>query len=160
MSYRLPLVGYSGDPSANVIHLPRQETQDTWVWSLGQEDTLEKEMETHSNILPREISWTEETGGLQSIGSQRVQTWLSIHTLTHTHKVNIPTGIVSWVPARNMPLTRVIAQCITLWSIQFLVQVQIRGNFCFSNIACRRNLTLIRLMWEQAWKLTEGQIFL
>ena len=82
--------------------------------------------------------------------TEHTHTHTHTHTDTHTHKVNIPTGIVSWVPARNMPLTRVIAQCITLWSIQFLVQVQIRGNFCFSNIACRRNLTLIRLMWEQA----------
>ena len=40
--------------------------------SLGQEDPLEKEMATHSNILARIIPWTEEPGGLQSMGSQRV----------------------------------------------------------------------------------------
>ena len=40
--------------------------------SLGQEDPLEKEMETHSNILAWEIPWTEEPGWLQSMGSQRV----------------------------------------------------------------------------------------
>ena len=39
---------------------------------LGQEDPLEKEMETHSSILAWEISWTEEPGRLQTIGSQRV----------------------------------------------------------------------------------------
>ena len=39
---------------------------------LGWEDPLEKEMATHSSILAREISWTEEPGGLQSMGSQRV----------------------------------------------------------------------------------------
>ena len=38
----------------------------------GQEDPLEKEMATHSRILARRIPWTEEPGGLQSIGSQRV----------------------------------------------------------------------------------------
>ena len=38
--------------------------QETWVRSLGQEDPLEKEMATHSSILPREITWTEEPGGL------------------------------------------------------------------------------------------------
>ena len=39
---------------------------------LGWEDPLEKEMATHSSILAQEISWTEEPGGLQSMGSQRV----------------------------------------------------------------------------------------
>ena len=47
--------------------------QETWVQSLGQEDPLEKEMATHSSILAWRISWTEEPGGLQSVGSQRVK---------------------------------------------------------------------------------------
>ena len=42
------------------------------VRSLGWEDALEKEMATHSSILAWKISWTEEPGGLQSMGSQRV----------------------------------------------------------------------------------------
>ena len=42
------------------------------VQSLGQEDPLEKEMATHSSILAWRIPWTGETGGLQSMGSQRV----------------------------------------------------------------------------------------
>ena len=46
--------------------------QETWVQSLGQEDPLEKEMATHSNILAWRIPWTEEPGRLQSMGSQRV----------------------------------------------------------------------------------------
>ena len=46
--------------------------QEIWVQSLGQEDPLEKEMATQSSILPWRIPWTEEPGGLQSIGSQRV----------------------------------------------------------------------------------------
>ena len=50
-----------------------QETQETQVQSLGWEDTLEEEMATHSNILAWRILWTEETGGLQSIGCQRVR---------------------------------------------------------------------------------------
>ena len=47
-----------------------QETQETWVQSPGQEDPLEKEMATHSNILAWETPWTEEPGELQSVGSQ------------------------------------------------------------------------------------------
>ena len=42
------------------------------VWSLGQEESLEMEMATHSRILPWEIPWTEEPGRLQSTGSQRI----------------------------------------------------------------------------------------
>ena len=45
--------------------------RETQVQSLGQEDPLEKEMATHSSILAWEIPWTEELGGLQSMGSQR-----------------------------------------------------------------------------------------
>ena len=46
--------------------------QETWVRSLGQEDSLEKEMATPSSMLAWRIPWTEEPGGLQSRGSQRV----------------------------------------------------------------------------------------
>ena len=44
--------------------------QETWVQSLGWEDFLQKEMATHSSILSWEIPWTEEPGGLQSMGLQ------------------------------------------------------------------------------------------
>ena len=47
--------------------------QETQVRPLGQEDPLEKEMATHSSILAWEILWTEEPGGLQSLGLQRVR---------------------------------------------------------------------------------------
>ena len=47
--------------------------QETQVQSLGQEDLLEEEMATHSGILAWIIPWTEESGGLQSIGSHRVR---------------------------------------------------------------------------------------
>ena len=51
-----------------IKHLPA--IQETWVRFLDQEDSLEKEMATHSSILAWRISWTEEPGGLQSMGSQ------------------------------------------------------------------------------------------
>ena len=44
-----------------------------WVQSLGQEDSLQKEMASHSSILAWEIPWIEEPGGLQSTGLQRVR---------------------------------------------------------------------------------------
>ena len=49
-----------------------QETQGMWFQSLGQEDTLEEEMATQSSIHAWKIPWTEEPGGLQSMGLQRV----------------------------------------------------------------------------------------
>ena len=54
--------------------------QETWVRSLGQEDPLEKGMATHSSILAWRITWTEEPGGLRSMGSQRLgHDWATEH---------------------------------------------------------------------------------
>ena len=50
-----------------------QETQEMQVQSLGRGDPLEKEMATHFSIFARRIPWTEGPGGLQCIGSQRVE---------------------------------------------------------------------------------------
>ena len=50
------------------IYLPMQETRETWVWSLDEEDPLEEEMTTHSSVLAWEIPQTGKPGGLQSIG--------------------------------------------------------------------------------------------
>ena len=56
-----------------VKNLPvMQEMKEMWVQSLDQEDPLEGGTATHSSILAWEIPWTEEPGGLQSTGSQRV----------------------------------------------------------------------------------------
>ena len=44
----------------------------TWIQSLGWEDPLQEEMATHSSVLAREIAQTEERGGLQSMGLQRI----------------------------------------------------------------------------------------
>ena len=57
---------------------------ETWVQSLDWEDPLEKEMAPHSSILAWKTSWTEEPGGLQSMGSQRVR---MIERLTLTYAV-------------------------------------------------------------------------
>ena len=55
-----------------IIHLPMQEMQETWILSPGQENSLEEEVATYSGILAWEIPWTEKPGGLQSKESQRV----------------------------------------------------------------------------------------
>ena len=56
--------------------------QEMQVQSLGWEDTLKKEMVTCSSILAWRIPWTEEPGGLQSMGLQKSQTWLCNQTTT------------------------------------------------------------------------------
>ena len=81
--------------------------QETQVWSLGREDLLEKGMAIHSSILVWRIPWTEEAGGLQSMGSQRVRhDWV---TNIHTY---IPVDTVFSYHLKNIilfPLTFVFA---------------------------------------------------
>ena len=64
------MLGIASLVAQSVTNLPA--VQEIWVRSLGLEDPLEKEMVTHSSILTWKISRTEEPGGLQSIGLQRV----------------------------------------------------------------------------------------
>ena len=63
--------GAEGSGGSQVKNLP--SVQETRVPSLGQEDPLEKGMETHFSVLAWRIPWTQEPGGLQSMGSQRVR---------------------------------------------------------------------------------------
>ena len=67
-------VGVGCFPGSSVVHLPMQQKQ---VRSLGQEDPLEKKMAAYSSILAWRILWTEKSGGLQPMGSQKSQKQLS-----------------------------------------------------------------------------------
>ena len=69
-----------------VKNLPIQETEETQVPSLGQEDPLEEGMATNSSILARRIPWTEEPGGLQSIGSQKFEHDFCTHIYIYCEK--------------------------------------------------------------------------
>ena len=62
----------TGGSSGTRTHLPVQETQETGIRSLGQEDDFREVMATHFSVLAWRIPWTEEPGGLDSIESQRV----------------------------------------------------------------------------------------
>ena len=74
-----------GSPGGSAVkNLPTK--LETRVWSLGREDPLKKEMATHSSILAWEIPWTEEPGGLQSRGSQRVGHDLVTNRHHHHHQ--------------------------------------------------------------------------
>ena len=80
-------------PTAQQVKNPpvMQETHKMRVRSLGQEDPLEEEMATHSSILAWRIPWTEEPGGLQSIGLQRVRH--NEHSCTHLSSDNTEHGL-------------------------------------------------------------------
>ena len=84
LSFLYSALGFPRGPE--IKKLPTvQETQERRVWSLGQEDPLEKEMATHSSILAWRTPWTEEPGGLQSMGLQRVRhDWACTHTCLYS----------------------------------------------------------------------------
>ena len=65
---------YTNSQVAWLVKNPPAKAEDRR--DVGQEDHLEKEMETHSSILAKEIPRTEELGRLQSMGSQKSRTWL------------------------------------------------------------------------------------
>ena len=75
--------------------------QEIQVWSLGREDSLEKEMATCSSVLAWEIPWTEELGGPQSMGSQKSRTRLSDQTTTKSLQWNGSRYFPSLAQGRN-----------------------------------------------------------
>ena len=97
-------------------HLPPM--WETWVWSLGREDPLEKEMVTHSSILAWRIPWMEKPGRLQSIGSQRVgHDWVISLSLSYLNSLVVsPTffnlAIKSSWSEPQLGLVFVFADCI------------------------------------------------
>ena len=76
--------------------------QETWVQSLGWEDPLEEEMAIHSSILAWEIPWTEEPGGLQSMGSQKNRTLLK--RLNNNNSNNGHAARQSWNSSLRVPV--------------------------------------------------------
>ena len=106
ISFPLPRSGIAGFLVSQMVkRLPTM--RETWVWSLGLGDPLEKEMATHSSTLAWKITWTEEPCKLHSMGSQRVRhNWamsfhftalhgrsifnflLSLHTVSHSGWTN------------------------------------------------------------------------
>ena len=104
-----------------------QEMQEIWVRSLGQEDTLQKEMATHSSVLPWEIPWTEEPGRMQSMGSQS-QTDLATQNELDKHVIifgsvqslsRVQLFATPWTAARQASLS-----ITNSWSLLKLVSIE------------------------------------
>ena len=100
--------------SSSVRNLPAM--QETWVWFLGQEDSLEKEMATHSSILAWRIPWTEEPWQASVRGVTRVGhdlrtkppfTKLFLQTWSHFNPMGMHRW--DWIPAQSHPLSNLCA---------------------------------------------------
>ena len=91
--------------------------QETWVRSLGWEESLEKEMATHSDILAWRIPWTEELSGQQFMGSQRVR-----HKYSSLY-MSIPVSQLSLLPlsAGNHKFVFYICNSVSVWYISSFV---------------------------------------
>ena len=100
-------------------------TQETWVWSLGLEDPLKKGVATHYSILAWRMPWTEEPGGLQSMGSQRVG---------HDWATNTTTTTV-W----SLALSSLSGLCTTLQTITFLKNLLISILYLKASIETPQN---------------------
>ena len=85
-------MGFPADNTGKEIPLPMQQMQGMWFQTLDGEDTLEKEMETHSSILAWRIPWTEKPGGLYSMGSQRVGHAKTKSRLLGSHEAECESG--------------------------------------------------------------------
>ena len=92
--YKRYYITWASLVAQRVKNLPAM--RETGVGSLGREDPLEKGMATHSSIVAWRIPWTEELGGLQSMGSQRVRQ--ACETNTHTHHIMYPYAGMAMAP--------------------------------------------------------------
>ena len=96
--------------------------RETWVWSLGWEDPLEKEMATHSNILPWRIPWTEEPGGLQSTGSQRVRhDWATSLSFFHFNDFENCDSVITHLEPD-------ILECEVKWALGSMTRNKVSGG--------------------------------
>ena len=111
-----------------------------WVWSLGWEDPLEEEMETHSSIPAWKNPWAEESGGLWSTGSQRVRhDWSS---LTHMHACSGVNYLITYfVP---LPLILYLISLLN-WLI-----LELKKNFfnCLCRLSCHPQIGTILFLWN------------
>ena len=109
---------------------------ETWVRSLGQEDTLEKEMATHSSILAWKIPRTEEPGGLQQKGTQRLgynwATSLSNHKIVfHMKQELLKKVIKSWKICIFYRRQTLEEKRICFWDVILAFEIKLEVDFYF-----------------------------
>ena len=113
--------------------------QETWVWSLGLEYSLEKRMATHSSILAWKSPWTEEPGGLQPMGPQTVK-----HDWAGTHEI----ANHLWMPDQDHENLKVNRTWTTL-SARFLSEEQELGKASeMRRVACNMGSWGLSTLWH------------
>ena len=121
-----PYFDYGSGSGGNVPAM-----QETRVWSPGSKDPLEKGMTTHSSILAWRIPWTEEPGGLQSMGSQRVEHDWAKNTFTFFQSAQWKNSVLQ-IPEHNHILHLEISLCL-LW-------IQMRRNITIPKVYMEHKL--------------------
>ena len=117
--------------------------QETWVWSLGWEDPLEKGMATHSSILSWRIPWTEEPGGLQFMEFPRQEYWSGFPSPSPGDLPNL--GIEPRSPTfQTDSLPFELPGILAIWSLVPLP---------FLNPACTSGNSQVMYCWSLAWKV-------
>ena len=125
--------------------------QETRVWSLGQEDPLEEEMATHSSVLAWEIPWTEEPGGLQSMGSQRDTTeqltfslhFTSARALHHTSPVmGVITVIYRWGNRERLSIMPKVTEVVSYRA----------GTLCHHGLLWKNRPDSFKVIWRSCLK--------
>ena len=140
-----------------VKNLPAmQETQETWVRSLSQEDPLEKGMVTHSSVLAWRVSWTEEPGELQSIGSQRIR-----HDWTHIYLINtyVFSSFLSLIIYISIALVANFEINLWLQSVQLgLLPTSTRDGYCecYTELEWKSKVKSLSHVWLFATPRTVG----
>ena len=106
------ILDFAGDTSGKEHICQFRRNNETWAWSLGLEYFLEEGIATHSGIVAWRISWTEEPGRLQSIGSQRFRCDQS--DLVHTY-----TMLLDWPKSLFRFLYNILWKHIFFWLTQY-----------------------------------------
>ena len=134
-----------------------QETLETQVQCLGQEDCLEKEMATHSSVLAWKIPWTKEPGSLQSMQSKRIQ-FSSLQSLSH-----VPLFETPWIAARQASLS--ITDSRSLLILKSIESVMPYNHLIlchhlllppsiFPSIRIFSNESVLRNRWPKYWSFS------
>ena len=128
--------------------------QETWVWFLGWKDPLEKEVETHSSILAWRIPCTEEPGGLQSMGSQKVgHDWVTKpppQRLSAGSVASIQITILAWSRAHVSS-----RGCDSVTVGGHIFQVTSSATAMFSLWGLERWFLYISYLYTSTWKTSD-----
>ena len=131
--------------------------QEICVRSLGQQDPLEEGMETHSSILAWRIPMTEEPGGLQSMGSQRVwHDWASMHEAQVPGCERIERKNIWWHVVLNMLIQQIIFK-YSQFKLFFSFRFQNKGAFSQRKSTCNYKYTLTNCILKASENRLEHQ---